>query len=761
MLRFSVLTGSVVLPFAVIVLAMTSGAAAWAQEQKPAGDQPEKITYDQHILPIFREKCGTCHNANDKNGDLALDNYASAIQGGASGEVIKTDGDAENSQLYRVVAHLAEPKMPPEQPKLPDAQLALIKKWIEQGALQNSGSVAKVKKSAVARVEVSMDRPAGPPPLPEQLPIDPLLVSSRANGVTAMAVNPWSPLAAVSGHKQILLFNTATQELAAVLPFPEGQPYVLKFSRNGAILMAGGGRGAHSGKVILFDVRTGARVGEVGDEYDAVLAADLSPDQTIIALGGPKKIVRCYNVATGELLFELKKHTDWVTALEFSPDGVLLATGDRSNGLFVWEAATGREFYTLNGHTSVITDVSWAPDSNTLATASEDGTVRLWEMQNGNQVKNWGAHGGGTTSVEFTRDARLVTTGRDQRGKLWDSAGNAVRTLEPGLSDLGTAAALCVETDRALIGDLTGVIAIYSAKDGARLGDLSTNPPALATRIQTTQQQLQQAEAAVTQTAAQVAALNKGLADRKAAAEMATKLAAEAQAALDATTKAKAAADADLVAKQQAVTTADGNLKTTDAAKQKAAGETDAVSKDLATAQAAAKTATEASTAAESAAVQAQQASAAKPDDAALKAAAQAASQKALEALAAVTVTVNQRTELVKQLALKNDAQIAATNVYTAAKVALDQANAAKIAADKVVAEAVAKMQAAATLVATRKAEAEKAVAAAVVTPEQQKQLADAEAAAKAASDAVAVIKDRLGRLQAAQNRPQQTAAAQ
>lgn len=745
----------------VIVLVMASGTVAWSQEQKPAEKTEEKITYEQHILPIFREKCGTCHNANDKNGDLALDNYGAAIQGGASGEVIKTDGDADGSKLYQVVAHLAEPKMPPEQPKLPDAQLALIKKWIEQGALQNSGSVAKIKKSAVARVEVSMDRPAGPPPLPEQLSVDPLLVSSRANGVTAMAVNPWSTLAAVSGHKQILLYNTATLELSGVLPFPEGQPYVLKFSRNGAILMAGGGRGAHSGKVILFDVRTGNRVGEVGDEYDVVLAADLSPDQTMVALGGPKKIIRCYNVSTGELLFESKKHTDWVTALEFSPDGVLLATGDRSNGLFIWEAGTGREFYTLNGHTGVITDISWSPDSNTVATASEDGTVRLWEMQNGNQVKNWGAHGGGTTSVEFSRDARIVTTGRDQRGKLWDASGNAVRTFEPALPDLGTAAALCAETDRVLIGDLTGVVHMYSAKDGTRLGEISTNPPSLAARIQTAQQQLQQADAAATQAAAQLAAINKGIADRKAAAEMATKLLAEAQANLEVTTKAKAAADADLVTKQQGATTADAALKTADAAKAKAAQETDAVSQQLAAAQTAAKTATEASAAAEQAAVQAQQAALAKPEDAALKAAAQAASQKAVEALAAVTTTVNQRTELVKQLAAKNDAQIAATNTYTAAKAALDQANAAKVVAEKAVADSVAKLQAATNLVTTRKAESEKATAAAIVTPELEKQVADATAAVKATADSLAAIKDRLGRLQAAQNRPTQTAAAQ
>src|SRR5262245_14907098 len=94
--------------FAVIC---TLGGIAFAEDAKPAGDKPagEKITYEQHILPIFREKCGTCHNANDKKGDLVLDNYAAAMRGGGSGEVVKVDGDADGSTLYRVVAHLSEP----------------------------------------------------------------------------------------------------------------------------------------------------------------------------------------------------------------------------------------------------------------------------------------------------------------------------------------------------------------------------------------------------------------------------------------------------------------------------------------------------------------------------------------------------------------------------------------------------------------------------------------------------------------------------
>src|SRR5262249_56790647 len=121
--------------FTISLLTASMMLASVYAEDKPAAKE-EKITFEQHILPIFREKCGSCHNGNDKKGDLVLDNYGLAMQGGASGEVIRTDGDASQSQLYLVVAHQAEPKMPPQQPKLPDEQLTLIRRWIEGGSLE-------------------------------------------------------------------------------------------------------------------------------------------------------------------------------------------------------------------------------------------------------------------------------------------------------------------------------------------------------------------------------------------------------------------------------------------------------------------------------------------------------------------------------------------------------------------------------------------------------------------------------------------------
>src|SRR5881296_3933314 len=48
------------------------------------------------------------------------------------------------------------------------------------------------------------------------------------------------------------------------------------------------------GKVAVWDVATGKRITEVGDEFDVVLAADIAPDQKAIALGGPAKMLRVF-----------------------------------------------------------------------------------------------------------------------------------------------------------------------------------------------------------------------------------------------------------------------------------------------------------------------------------------------------------------------------------------------------------------------------------------------------------------------------------
>jgi predicted nucleic acid-binding Zn-ribbon protein len=468
-------------PFLALTLPLVllSGMAA-ADEPAPSG--PPKVTYDDHVKPIFRAKCGTCHNTDKKTAGLDLTNYTSMMQGGGSGTAIEL-GDPSASYLWMVVNHETEPYMPPKSPKLDDATLAVIKEWIELGAPENSGSkVAKKKTVDLSLGGVPTGKPEGPPPMPPHLPLEPARYTSRADAVTALASSPWAPLVAVGGFNQVLLYNTDTLELAGVLPFPEGVPQVLRFSRNGKLLLAGGGRGAYQGLCVVWDITSGQRIAEVGDETDAVLAADISPDQKLVALGGSNKKVKVYSTQTGEMLYEIKKHTEWVYALEFSPDSVLLATADRNGGLIVWEALSGNEFLVLDGHKTAVNSVSWRLDSNLLASCDDEGQIRLWEMENGKTVKNWGAHGGGAKAVEFTRDGHLVSNGVDRTAKLWAADGKQERAF-PAFNDIGLDVTFVAEGNRVVAGDWTGEIRVWNAADGAQIGTLAGNPPTIQMRI--------------------------------------------------------------------------------------------------------------------------------------------------------------------------------------------------------------------------------------------------------------------------------------
>ncbi len=462
-------------PRALAFVLLGSSAAAAAEE---------KINFQDHIRPIFESACNNCHNPDKKKGGLDLSSFAAMMAGGSSGEVLAA-GSAGDSRLFASVARTAEPFMPPQGDPLGAKEMDLLKRWIEGGLLETANGVAKkAKKPAFSAqmAEVKVGKPDGPPPMPENLLLEPVVVTQRASATAALATSPWAPLVAISGQKQVLLYNTDNLELVGVLPYPEGGVESLMFSRNSQLLVAGVGRGGKSGKVVAWEVKTGKRVIDVGDERDTVLAADLSADQAVVALGGPSKRVKLLHTADGEVFKEIKKHTDWVTALQFSPDGVLLASGDRAGNAFVWEGASGNDFYTLAGHTGAITAISWRADGNIVATASEDGTIRLWEMNEGKEVKKWNAHGGGVQSMSFAMDGRLVSCGRDNTVKVWTQDGKQ-EAAQNQFGDIPLAACFTSDGGRFVVGDWSGRVSVWNSKDGKAAGEMSAAPPSIDQRL--------------------------------------------------------------------------------------------------------------------------------------------------------------------------------------------------------------------------------------------------------------------------------------
>jgi WD40 repeat protein len=291
----------------------------------------------------------------------------------------------------------------------------------------------------------------------------------RAYPVLALAASPRAPLVAAAGYGAIDLVDPVTRSPLGAIEFPEGEPLVLAFSRSGRLLLAAGGKPVQNGAAVLFDVATGKRLASVGDEPDAVIAADISPDEKLVAIGGTGRLVKLYSTEDGSLVASIEKHTDWVTAVAFSPDGAYLATGDRIGNIHLWDGRSGRVILPLSDHKKSVRALSWRSDSGVVASCGEDGTVVWWDVKDGWPVVNKpNAHAGGVLDCRFGPQGELATCGRDGLVKLWSAEGNEVKTFSiaddtpgdakppAGVALLPTRVALSGDGSVILAGDTSG-----------------------------------------------------------------------------------------------------------------------------------------------------------------------------------------------------------------------------------------------------------------------------------------------------------------
>jgi WD40 repeat protein/mono/diheme cytochrome c family protein len=449
----------------------------------------DKITYDEHVFPIFEQSCLNCHNPDKTKGGLDLSSYTNTLKGGSGGKIAEA-GDT-SSTLLTSVMRTGELKMPPEGDAISPAQIATLKAWIEGGLLENKNSTARAAKKPAFQASVASagKKPEGPPPMPAHVLLEPVVTASRGAAVHSIAASPWAPLIAISSLRQVMLIHAETLELVGILPFPEGEPVSLSFTPDARYLIVGGGIAGKSGTTVTFDVTTGQRVLTAAKEFDSILCCDIRPGFDVVATGSPSRLVKLWNTQSQELARSIKKHTDWVTALDISPDGILLATGDRNGGVLVWEADSGGDFHTLRAHQNAITRALFRGDSNLLGTASEDGTIRMWEMNGGTEVKKIDAHGGGVRGFDWARDGSFASTGRDRKVRLWKADFSLARELGT-IPALPTALAIDAEGKRVFVGDVDGLVHVIDAATGKILHAIANHPPTLAERIRVIDERL-------------------------------------------------------------------------------------------------------------------------------------------------------------------------------------------------------------------------------------------------------------------------------
>ncbi|MBN8577947.1 MAG: hypothetical protein J0L66_13465 [Cytophagales bacterium] len=96
----------------------------------------DNVSFALDIQPILSAECAGCHNPANVEPDLRKGYaYASLMEGDEEGII---PGDSEGSELMEMLQRESEDgnNMPPSTPLSP-LKIALIKKWIDEGALDN------------------------------------------------------------------------------------------------------------------------------------------------------------------------------------------------------------------------------------------------------------------------------------------------------------------------------------------------------------------------------------------------------------------------------------------------------------------------------------------------------------------------------------------------------------------------------------------------------------------------------------------------
>jgi len=100
--------------------------------------EPARLAENQHarffenkIAPLLAGKCLECHDSAAKKGRLDLSRKVAALAGGESGKVI-LPGNAAESLLWE---QILSGDMPPQGEPLSDDEKALVRRWIDDGAI--------------------------------------------------------------------------------------------------------------------------------------------------------------------------------------------------------------------------------------------------------------------------------------------------------------------------------------------------------------------------------------------------------------------------------------------------------------------------------------------------------------------------------------------------------------------------------------------------------------------------------------------------
>ena len=195
----------------------------------PAARPPvDGVSFAFDIAPVLLEHCGGCHGGRRPRGELRMQSHESLLRGGESGEVV-LPGKGSESLLVRKLTGMKidGQRMPLGKPPLPDDVVAMIKRWIDEGAaldlltptasletLAAAGRAAKLSHEALREVRFTAGAKFWKRAIPDEEG-----VAVRRDDVVVIGNLPAEELTAVAEEAQAMATS-----LRGKIGFPEGQP---------------------------------------------------------------------------------------------------------------------------------------------------------------------------------------------------------------------------------------------------------------------------------------------------------------------------------------------------------------------------------------------------------------------------------------------------------------------------------------------------------------------------------------------------------
>ena len=355
--------------------------------------EPGKVSYYHQVLPILQANCQGCHQPAKAGGAFQMTSLKGLLQGGESGSPAIVPGNPDKSYLVEMIApRQGKAAMPQGRPPLPAGEIELIRRWIQQGARDDTPQNAR-----------QLYDPEHPP------------VYARAPVITSLDYSPDGKLLAVAGFHETLLWRADGSARSARLVGLSDRIESVRFSRDGSRLLVVGGNPCRMGEVQVWDVAGRKLLRSLSTTSDTLYGGSWSADGSLISFGAADNTVRALEATRFTPVVTMAAHDDWVRGTVFSADGKSLFSASRDMTVKMTDVATQRFLGNLTTHTPGVLRggmqaIDRHPKRNEVVVGSADGSPKLFRMDvtaasagggNPNQIREFEAMLGRVYDVRF------------------------------------------------------------------------------------------------------------------------------------------------------------------------------------------------------------------------------------------------------------------------------------------------------------------------------------------------------------------------